>query len=415
MSELETLGKAARDAADILASTSSATKNAALQAMARALRDSAVAILDANAADVAQARESGMSGSLLDRLTLTEQRIEGMAKAIETVALLPDPVGEVMEEWTRPNGLRITRRRIPLGVVAVIYEARPNVTSDVAALCLKSGNAALLRGSSTTLRSNVAIVNALGAALSGAGVPATAVQLITNTSRESARELMQLRDYVDILIPRGGPALVADIREHAKVPFVIDGDGNCHIYVDKAADLQMALRIVVNAKTSRPSVCNAAEKLLVHRDVAAEFLPAVCEALRDRDVELRGDSSARAVVADLGEATDDDWGREYLDLIMAIRVVADVDEAIAHIRRYSSGHTEAIVSRDDAVARRFVASCPSAVVMVNASTRFTDGGEFGFGAEIGNSTQRLHARGPMGLRELTTYRLEVLGDGQIRE
>jgi len=415
MTEMETLGKSARDAADVLSSTAEATKNAALQEMARALRDSAVSILNANAADVAQARESGMSGSLLDRLTLTEQRIEGMAKAVATVAELPDPVGEVMEEWTRPNGLHITRRRIPLGVVAVIYEARPNVTSDVAALCLKSGNAALLRGSSTTLRSNVAIVNAIGEALPGAGIPTTAVQLITDTSRESARELMQMRSWVDLLIPRGGPALVADIREHAKVPFVIDGDGNCHVYVDKAADLEMALRIVVNAKASRPSVCNAAEKLLVHEDVAAEFLPTVSEALRARDVELRGDARARAVVSDLAEAADDDWGREYLDLIMAIKVVADVDEAIAHIRRYSSGHTEAIVTGDDAVAKRFVASCPSAVVMVNASTRFTDGGEFGFGAEIGNSTQRLHARGPMGLRELTTYRLEVLGNGQIRE
>jgi glutamate-5-semialdehyde dehydrogenase len=415
MTDLETAGEAAGIAARSLAAVPESVKNDALLGMAASLRASQTAILGANAADVASAHESGLSDSLLDRLTLTGARIESMATAVESVAALPDPVGEVMEEWTRPNGLRIRRRRVPLGVIAVIYEARPNVTSDVAALCVKSGNAALLRGSSATLRSNVAIVEAISSPLRRAGLPEASVQLITDTSRESARALMWLRNHVDLLIPRGGPALIADIREHARVPFVIDGDGNCHVYVDSSADLDMALRLVINAKTSRPSVCNAAEKLLVHRDIAAQFLPVVCKALRDRGVELRGDAQARAVIEDLVPASDDDWPREYLDLTMAIRVVADAGEAIDHIRRYSSGHTEAIVANDEAATRQFVANCPSAVVMVNASTRFTDGGEFGFGAEIGNSTQRLHARGPMGLRELTTYRLEVWGSGQVRE
>jgi glutamate-5-semialdehyde dehydrogenase len=413
VTDLTALGVTARRAADALARCPAATKNAALCAAAASLRDARAAILAANSEDVAEAVATGTTGSLLDRLTLTDARVASMAAGIEAVAALPDPVGETMEVWRRPNGLEVRRVRVPLGVIAVIYEARPNVTSDVAALCIKSGNAAILRGSSATLRSNTSIVDALVPALDAAGLPAGALQLVSDPGRDAARALMRLRE-VDLLIPRGGKQLIADIRDNATVPFVIDGDGNCHVYVDVAADLDKATSIVVNAKTSRPSVCNAAEKLLVHRDVATVFLPRVAAELSARGVELRGDEAARGVVPSMAPATDDDWGREYLDLIMAIAVVDDVDGAIDHIRRHTSGHTEAIVTEDETAARRFVSGCPSAVVMVNASTRFTDGGEFGYGAEIGNSTQRLHARGPMGLRELTTYRLEVWGDGQIR-
>lgn len=413
MIDLDALGMAARRAAESLALTSTDTKNAALRAGADALRAHGADILEANAADVAAAANA-TPDALLDRLTLSDARLTAMAESMEAVAALADPVGELMETWRRPNGLDIRRVRVPLGVVAVIYEARPNVTSDVVALCVKSGNAVLLRGSSTAARSNAAVVSALLPALVAAGLPAAAVQLVNGGGRESARALMRLHQYIDLLIPRGGPNLIAEIRENATVPFVIDGDGNCHVYVDAAADLDKALRIVVNAKTSRPSVCNAAEKLLVHRGAAAAFLPAVCAALGDHDVVLRGDAESRALVPEIGVADDADWDREFLGLEMALRVVDDVDDALAHIRRHASGHTEAIVTEDIEVARRFVSGCPSAVVMVNASTRFTDGGEFGYGAEIGNSTQRLHARGPMGLRELTTYRLEVWGDGQVR-
>lgn len=414
MTPLEQVGTQARQAAIGIAQTATAVKNAALTQAAAALRKQANAILAANAADIAEAHNSGTSDALMDRLRLTPQRLDAMATAMRDVAAIDDPVGEVIETWQRPNGLEIRRVRVPLGVIAVIYEARPNVTSDVAALCVKSGNSVILRGSSTALRSNAAIVATLTPAFDAAGLPPQSVQLMTDTSRDSARELMRLRGDVDLLIPRGGPALVADVLDNATVPFVIDGDGNCHVYVDAAADLDKALAIVVNAKTSRPTVCNAAEKLLVHKDVAATFLPPVVAELRARGVALRGNAAARALVRDLDAATDADWPREYLDLTMAIAVVNSVDDAVHHIQRNSSGHTEAIVTEDVGTARHFIAGCPSAVVMVNASTRFTDGGEFGFGAEVGNSTQRLHARGPMGLRELTTYRLEVWGDGQIR-
>jgi len=413
--QMEQLGLRARAAAMELAVADPETKQAALEGMAVALEDSRSAVLAANGADLEAARASGLRGALVDRLTLTDQRLAGMAQGLRDVAAVEDPVGETIEEWARPNGLDIRRVRVPLGVVAVIYEARPNVTSDVAALCLKSGNAAILRGSSTALGSNTAIVAALRPAIGAAGLPEDALQLVPDTSREGAATLMRMREHIDLLVPRGGPALIKQILEDATVPFVIDGDGNCHVYVDAAADLAKARRIVLNAKISKPSVCNAAEKLLVHREVAEAFLPDVAAGLHAGGVELRGDEAARTLVPAMLPASEDDWSSEYLDLVMAVRVVDDFQAALAHIRRHGSGHTEAIVTEDRAVAARFAAGCPSAVVMVNASTRFTDGGEFGFGAEIGNSTQRLHARGPMGVRELTTYRIEVWGDGQIRE
>jgi glutamate-5-semialdehyde dehydrogenase len=337
-----------------------------------------------------------------------------MAAGLRQVAALPDPVGEVIEGWTRPNGLLIEKVRVPLGVVAIIYENRPNVTSDAFGLCLKSGNAAFLRGSSGAIRSNIAIAGALREGLAKAGLPEDALVLVEDTSRETAVEFMRLRGYVDCLIPRGGPSLIASILEHATVPYVIDGDGNCHVYVDASADLDDALAILVNSKTQRPSVCNAAESLVVHEAVAGEFLPRAAAALDG--VELVGDERARAVVGPerMGAAAEEDYGREFLDLELSVAVVDSLDAAIAHVNRYGSGHTEAIVTRELAAARRFAREVDAAAVVVNASTRFTDGEQFGFGAEIGISTQKLHARGPMGLRELTTSKYVITGDGQIR-
>ncbi|GAC1341528.1 MAG: glutamate-5-semialdehyde dehydrogenase [Candidatus Dormibacteria bacterium] len=408
-------GDRARAASRSVGVAGTDVKNAALRDCAGALEAGAGEILNANREDLDAARATDVRGALLDRLTLTADRIKGMSDGLRDIAGLPDPVGEVLVQWTRPNRLQLRKVRVPLGVIAVIYEARPNVTSDVAGLCLKSGNAAILRGSSTAIRTNTAVVEALRSALAGTVLPPDAVQLIHDTGREAAMALMRLRGKVDLLIPRGGSALVEDIIEHATVPYVIDGAGNCHVYVDASADLPKALRIVLNAKLSRPSVCNAAEKLLIHQDIAEQFLPAVAAELRAAGVELRGDDRARQLVPGMAPASDRDWDTEYLDLIMAVRIVASVAQAIEHIHAHGSGHTEAIVAEDAAIARRFVDACPSAVVMVNASTRFTDGSEFGYGAEIGNSTQKLHARGPMGLAELTTYRVEVWGDGQVRD
>ncbi len=399
---------AAREAA--LASTD--TKNAALLAAADVLLARTGEVLAANAKDVAAAEAEGTSAAVIDRLRLTPARVEAMADGLRQVAALPDPVGEVIDGWTRPNGLRMHRVRVPLGVVAIIYENRPNVTSDAAALCLKSGNAAFLRGSSAAISSNRAIASALREGVSKAGLPADTVTLVDDVSRQAAVKFMQLRGVIDCLIPRGGPSLIASILENATVPYVIDGDGNCHVYVDASADLDMAEAIVVNAKMQRPSVCNAAESLVVHASVAEAFLPRAAHALDG--VELVGDARARAIVATIGEATDDDFAREFLDLKMSVAVVDDLDAAIAHVNRYSSGHTEAIVTRDLASSERFTHEVDAAAVMVNASTRFTDGEQFGFGAEIGISTQKLHARGPMGLRELTTTKYVVHGDGQIR-
>ncbi len=411
-SAVEELGRRARDASRVLARASTVVKNTALLAGADLLVDRAPEVLDANARDLATAEGDGLKGAALDRLRLDETRLEAMAAGLRQVAALPEPIGEVLDGTRRPNGLDIERVRVPLGVIAIIYENRPNVTSDAAGICLKSGNAALLRGSSSALRSNQAIADLLRDGTVKAGLPADAIILVEDTEHETAVEVMQLDEYVDCLIPRGGPSLIESIRANATVPVIIDGDGNCHVYVDAAADLDTALDIAVNAKTNRPGVCNAAESLVVHRDVAEAFVPRVAGALVDAGVELRGDEPARLLFP-MGTATDDDFGREFLALEMAVAVVADLDAAIEHVNRFGTGHTEAIVTRDLDAARRFAREVDAAVVMVNASTRFTDGERFGFGAEIGISTQKLHARGPMGLRELTTYKYLVWGDGQI--
>jgi glutamate-5-semialdehyde dehydrogenase len=407
------LGRRAKIAATRLAFASTGAKNSALVAAADLLADRADEVLAANRADLDGAESAGMEPGPLDRLRLTEARIGAMAEGLRDVARLPDPVGEVLDGWRRPNGLQIERVRVPLGVVAIIYENRPNVTSDAAGICLKSGNAVLLRGSATALQSNVAIVDILRDATAKAGLPADCVALVDDVRHETAIELMQL-DTVDCLIPRGGHALIQSIRDHATVPVIIDGDGNCQIYVDASADLDRALDIVVNAKTSRPGVCNAAESLIVHESAAAAFLPRVCEALAELQVELVGDAAARRWWPAMGEATDDDFAQEFLALKLAVAVVGSLDAAIDHVNRFGSGHTEAILTRDLAAARRFTTEVDAGTVMVNASTRFADGGEFGFGAEIGISTQKLHARGPMALRELTTYKNVVWGDGQVR-
>src|SRR3954447_15340456 len=413
-SALSEPGRRARIAAATLASASTAAKNAALLAAADLMVERTAELLAANAVDVETAASGGMEPGPLDRLRLTEARIEAMAQGLRDVAGLPDPIGEVLDGWRRPNGLQIEKVRVPLGVVAIIYENRPNVTSDAAGICLKSGSAALLRGSSSALHANRAIVDVLRDAAVKAGLPADCVLLVDDVCHEAAVELMQLTEYVDCLIPRGGASLIRSVRDHATVPVIIDGDGNCHVYVDEYADLDMALDIVVNAKTSRPSVCNAAESLLVHAAVVDEFLPRACGALAEQGVELVGDDAARARWPEMGVATDDDFAREFLALKLSVAVVASVDAAIAHVNRFGSSHTDAIVTRDLAAAQRFTREVDSGTVTVNASTRFTDGAEFGFGAEIGISTQKLHARGPMALRELTTYKYVVWGDGQIR-
>jgi glutamate-5-semialdehyde dehydrogenase len=411
---LDELGRRAKSASRVVALASTSDKDAALLAAADLLEAGSDRVLEANARDVAAAEQSGASATVVDRLRLDERRIRSMAAGVRKVASLPDPVGETVAGWERPNGLEIRQVRVPLGVVGIIYENRPNVTSDAAGLCLKSGNAAFLRGSSGAIQSNLAISSLIREGYEKAGVPADALVLVEDTSHESAREFMRLREAIDCLIPRGGPSLISAVLEHATVPYVIDGDGNCHVYVDSAADLEMAASIVVNAKTQRPSVCNAAESLVVHRDVADRFLQVVEPGLAG--VELRGDEASIRILGPdrVSPATEDDYGAEFLDLIMSVKVVDGLDEAIDHVRRYSSGHTEAIITTDLRAAERFQREIDAAAVVVNASTRFTDGEEFGFGAEIGISTQKLHARGPMALRELTTTKYLVTGSGQIR-
>ncbi len=414
MSTIADLGARAKAASRTLATASTQAKDAALLAGADLLVERTDDLLAANADDVERELAAGASPTVVDRLRLSADRVEGMAGGLRQVAALADPVGEVSHGWTRPNGLRIAKVRVPLGVVAIIYENRPNVTSDAFGLCLKAGNAAFLRGSSGAIRSNLAIAGVLREAVAKSGLAEDALVLVDDTSREAAVEFMRQRDHVDCLIPRGGPSLIRSILDNATVPYVIDGDGNCHVYVDASADLGVAADIVVNAKTQRPSVCNAAETLLVHQDVAGEFLPLV--AARLDGVELVGDAATRAALgADrVAPATDDDWAHEFLALKLAVGVVPSIDAAVDHIARYGSGHSEAIVTRDLAAADRFTREVDAAAVVVNASTRFVDGEEFGFGAEIGISTQKLHARGPMGLRELTTEKYVVWGDGQIR-
>jgi glutamate-5-semialdehyde dehydrogenase len=393
---------------------STEVKDRALGAMADALIERVGFLVEANAEDVSRAREGSASNTVIDRLTLTEGRIASMSDGLRAVARQPDPVGEVVGGWKRPNGLLIEKVRVPLGVVAVIYEARPNVTADVSGLCLKSGNATILRGSSIALSSNRAIVDVLRDALSTAGAPKDAIQLIPDSGRESAIELMQAKGSIDLLVPRGGKDLIQAIESNATVPFIIDGDGNCHVYVDRSADPQMATDIVVNAKTQRPSVCNAAETLLVHEEIADKWLPGLLDDLSAAGVEIRGDERTRSLWPEASAATDEDWGTEYLDLKIAVRVVPSLDDAIAHVNRWGTSNADAIVTQDVGAARRFTTEVDSGSVFVNASTRFSDGGEFGYGAEIGISTQKLHARGPMGLRELTTTKYVVWGEGQVR-
>ena len=411
---LAELGRRVKRASRVLATASSATKDAVLLAAADLLVDRSQAILGANAEDVARAEAQGTPAPLVDRLRLSPSRIEGMAGGLRQVAALADPVGEVVDGWVRPNGLRLRRVRVPLGVVAVIYESRPNVTSDAAGLCLKAGNAAFLRGSAAAISSNLVIAGALRDAVEKEGLPVDCVALVEDTSRAGAVEFMRLRGSIDLLVPRGGHSLIQAIVDNATVPYVIDGDGNCHVYVDASADLDAALAILVNGKTQRPGVCNATEALLVHRDVAASFLPRAAAALDG--VELRGDAEAVALLGSSATEIGDEaeWGREYLDLVLKAKVVGSLGEAVEHITRFGSGHTEAIVTRDVASAARFQLEVDAAAVVVNASTRFTDGEEFGFGAEIGISTQKLHARGPMGVRELTTTKYLIDGDGHVR-
>jgi glutamate-5-semialdehyde dehydrogenase len=406
------LGRRAKVAARALAVAGGAAKDGALRLAADLLEERRGELLEHNVADVERARSKGATDVETDRLRLNADRVAAMADSLRQVAALPDPVGEVVEGWVRPNGLRVERVRVPLGVVGIIYENRPNVTSDAAGLCVKAGNATMLRGSSSAVESNAAIVACLREALGKVGLPEDAVVFVADTSREAATQFMQLDGMIDCLVPRGGHSLVASVREHATVPYVIDGDGNCHVYVDASADLGMALSIVVNAKTQRPGVCNAAESLLVHEAVAGEFLPRAELALGG--VELRGDERSRAILPAIAEATERDFAAEFLGPVLSVAVVADLDGAIDHIARYGSGHSEAIVTSDLGAAERFCREVDAAAVVVNASTRFVDGGELGLGSEIGISTQKLHARGPMGLRELTCVKYVVHGDGQVR-
>lgn len=413
MTELQKMGAAAKEAAAVLRTAGEKKRRALLEA-AQALRAAAPEILAANAVDLAAARESGMRDAMLDRLTLTEARIEAMAQGVEDVAAQRDPVGRVLSGETRPNGLKIEKVTVPMGVIGIIFEARPNVTSDAAALCLMAGSAVILRGGKEALHSNMAVTSVLQAALERAGLPRTAVQLVQDTSRESSREMMGLVGYLDLLIPRGGAGLIRAVVENARVPVIETGVGNCHVYVDESADIDMAAEIIFNAKTSRPSVCNAIETVLVHEKIAEKALPAIAARLREKQVELRGDDRTRAILPEAVPASEADWETEYLDYILAVRVVDSLDEAVAHIARYSSGHSECIVTRDLRAAEAFTARVDSAAVYVNASTRFTDGGEMGLGAEIGISTQKLHARGPMGLNEIVSYKYVIRGDGQVR-
>lgn len=412
--DLEEKGRLAKAASRKLPKLPQGGKNKALLACADALERKAGDILEANGLDLDKARANGMSPALLDRLALTEERIASMAEGLRQVASLDDPVGEVTGMKKRPNGLLIGRKRVPLGVVGMIYEARPNVTCDAFALCFKTGNAVILKGGSDAINSNIAIVKVLREVLKEQGIDENAVQLIEDTSREAASEFMQMRGYLDVLIPRGGAGLIKAVVENSKVPVIETGTGNCHVFVDESADIDMARRIIINAKTQRIGVCNACESLVIHERIAPEILPLIGEDLGSRGVEIRGDARCRTLIKDAVPASEDDWGREYLDLIISVKTVSGIDEAIEHINRYSTGHSETIVTEDYGNAQRFLDEIDSAAVYVNASTRFTDGFEFGYGAEIGISTQKLHARGPMGLEALTTTKYVIYGNGQVR-
>ncbi|MBB5863396.1 glutamate-5-semialdehyde dehydrogenase [Xanthomonas sp. 3058] len=411
---IKTLALQCRDAAQVLSQLSSSAKQALLDAMAAALEQDAALILAANARDLGAAREKGVGSAMLDRLALDPQRLAGIAAALREVAQLPDPVGQITREDMRPNGIVVQKVRVPLGVIAMIYEARPNVTADAAALCIKAGNGVILRGGSEAIHSNTAIARALQRALRAAGVPEAALTLVEDLRRDTMLELLQLSDIIDLAIPRGGEGLIRFVAEHARVPVIKHYKGVCHLFVDASADVDLAVRLLIDGKATRPSACNALETLLVHADIAAQFLPLAAQALRARNVELRGDAATRAVLPDIAPASDDDYAAEFLDLILAIGVVPDLDTALTHIRQYGSDHTEVIATQDAANAERFVQALRSAVVMVNASSRFSDGGELGLGAEIGISTTRLHSYGPMGLEALTVERFVVRGEGQVR-
>ena len=411
---LERLGINAKEAEKTLMVASSEKKNQALKKIAEGLIENTDKIIEANKVDLENGEKNGMAKSMLDRLKLDKERIEGMAKGVLDVATLPEPVGRILSATERPNGLRIEKVSTPIGVIAVIFEARPNVTSDAAALCLKSGNTVILRGGKEAINSNKTIAKVMRQAVKEAGMPEDVIQLVEDTSRESANELMKMNEYVDVLIPRGGAGLIQAVVKNATVPVIETGVGNCHIYIDKNADLKKAVDIVFNAKTSRPSVCNAAESLLIHKDIAKEAFVAIKNKLDEKDVTLVGDSKAREIIPDMEKATDADWATEYLDYKMSVKIVDSVEEAIDHIYKYSTGHSECIVTENAGTAEKFMNQVDSAAVYLNASTRFTDGGEFGFGAEIGISTQKLHARGPIGLPELQSFKYKIYGDGQIR-
>ena len=414
MSSLISMGQKAKEASYELGIASAGQKNQALTFMAEELVKAKDEIIKANEIDRQNAIKKGITEALLDRLSLDDSRIEAMAQGLLDIVKLQDPVGEVTNMWQMPNGLQIGQKRVPIGVLGIIYESRPNVTSDAAGLCLKSGNAVILRGASDAINSNKAVAKALVAGIKRSGLPQDCVQLLEDTSRETAREMMRLNNYIDVLIPRGGAGLIKSVVQNATVPVIETGTGNCHIFVDETADLEMAKAIVLNAKVQRPGVCNAAEKLLVHEAVANEFLPTIVKALRENGVEVRGCDKAQAIVDDIKVIEEPEWHQEYLDLIIAVKVVKDVDEAIKHINKYNTGHSESIVTESYKNSQKFLQRVDAAAVYVNASTRFTDGGEFGFGGEIGISTQKLHARGPMGLKELTTSKYIIFGDGQIR-
>lgn len=411
---LNEIGKRAKDAAAKLAVTSTEDKNRILQAMADALRENRKKILEANSEDIENGRKNGMADTLIDRLMLNDERIEGMAQGIEGVISLPDPVGRVLWETERPNGLKIQRVSVPLGVIGIIYEARPNVTSDAAALAVKAGNAAILRGGKEAFCSNACITDIMRSAVQNAGFNPDIIDLVRDTSRESATAMMKMNKYIDVLIPRGSASLINAVVENSTVPVIETGVGNCHIYIDRDADIDMAANIVFNAKTQRISVCNTAESLLIHKDIAELALIAVKARLDEKGVTLYGDEICREICPDIEKATEDDWAREYLDYKMSVKIVSSLDEAMEHIRKYSSGHSESIITENIDAAEKFLAGVDSAAVYHNASTRFTDGGEFGFGAEIGISTQKLHARGPLGLPQLNSFKYKIYGYGQIR-
>lgn len=413
--EMLALAVAAKQASRLIANLSSATKNQLLLEMAEALESAQKQLQLENKKDLDQARENGMAIAMLDRLTLTEVRIKGMADGLREVAALPDPVGEISGMWLRPNGIRVGRQRIPLGVIGIIYESRPNVTADAAGLCLKSGNAVILRGGSEAIHSNRAIGAILQQVLKRLGLPQAALQVVITSDRDAVTELLKLEDQIDLIIPRGGEGLIRFVAENSRIPVIKHYKGICHTYVDADADLQMAEEVCLNAKVQRPGVCNAMETLLIHRDAAAEFLPQIVSSMRKAGVELRGCEEARKIVADLIPATEEDWHAEYLELILAVRIVDSYEQAREHIETYSSLHTEVIVTNDYRLSQRFLREINSSVVMVNASSRFSDGNQLGLGAEIGISTSKLHSFGPMGLEDLTTRKFIVLGDGQVRE